>query len=424
MIRPLRRLVLVTAALLLSDVAARTAPAPPATHPGPQFTAIASPASGASAEPNLATGPDGRVWLSWIEQLSGGARALRAARLENDHWGTPIEVVSGDSLLGISVDVPALLPMGGDRLVALYLWKFPGEGHARDVRLIQSSDGGATWSKPVTANRDRTPTEHGFASLAADSLGPRAFWLDGRNSAVTDKAGKRTVLEEGIADMVVRSAVLTRDGRLTDEREIDPRACDCCPTAAASGPSGALIAYRDRSPGEIRDISVVRVGRDAAATPRTVHADGWKIQGCPVNGPAVSASRDRVAVAWYTAPRDTGRVLAAFSDDGGGTFGAPVRVDEGAPIGRAAIAVLADGGAIVAWLESGDDKVRLLARRIGRSGRPSTVSTVAIPGNGRGSGGIPRMTRSGAHVYLAWTEPGQLSRIRTAVTLAEYSTTR
>jgi hypothetical protein len=329
--------------------------------------------------------------------------------------------VAGDSLLAIPVDPPVLLPMGGDRIVALYPWKSPAGGHARDVRLIQSNDGGRKWSGPVTANRDGTPTEHGFASLVADSLGARAIWLDGRNSAVTDKAGKTTVLEEGIADMTVRTAVLTADGRLVDERALDTRACDCCGTSAARARSGALIAYRDRSPEEIRDISVVRVN-DATAAPSTVHADGWKIRGCPVNGPSISAAGDRVAVAWFTAAGDSARVLTAFSEDGGTTFGPPVRVDRGTPSGRASVSVLADGGAIVSWLEAGRDSVRLLARRVGKSGRPSTWTTVATLGPGRGS--LPRMTRHGANIYLAWTQTGDLSRIRTAVTVAEFSITR
>src|SRR5438046_2313695 len=111
--------VAVVLVVMLIALFARPRPSHPASG-GPSFGAVESPASGGSAEPNLAVGPDGRVWLSWLEDLPHGGHALRAARLEGERWGTPIDIVSGDSLLGISVDVPALLPMGGVRLAALY----------------------------------------------------------------------------------------------------------------------------------------------------------------------------------------------------------------------------------------------------------------------------------------------------------------
>jgi hypothetical protein len=68
----------------------------------------------------------------------------------------------------------------------------------------------------------------------------------------------------------------------------------------------------------------------------TVHHDGWHLNGCPVNGPALSASERGAtsAPAWFTAPQDEGHVFVAFSQNAGKTFGAPVRVDESGSLGR------------------------------------------------------------------------------------------
>ena len=49
---------------------------------------------------------------------------------------------------------------------------------------------------------------------------------------------------------------------------------------------GPVAVYRDRSPEEIRDISVVRLVDGVWTEPAPVHADNWMIEGCPVNGPA------------------------------------------------------------------------------------------------------------------------------------------
>ena len=64
---------------------------------------------------------------------------------------------------------------------------------------------------------------------------------------------------------------------------------------------GPVVVYRDRSEAEkeIRDISIVRLKGKKWSAPRPVFQDGWRLNGCPVNGPAVAAAGRRVAVAWF-----------------------------------------------------------------------------------------------------------------------------
>jgi hypothetical protein len=148
-----------------------------------------------------------------------------------------------------------------------------------------------------------------------------------------------------------------------------------------------------------------------------VHRDGWRIDACPVNGPAVSASGRRVAVAWFTAANDSARVKVAFSDDAGATFGAPVRVDDGNPAGRVDVELLADGSALVTWIErTGADDAAVRARRVsGTATEPGTAMTIASSSAERASG-FPRTAVSGDHVIFAWTVPGTPSEVRVART--------
>lgn len=62
---------------------------------------------------------------------------------------------------------------------------------------------------------------------------------------------------------------------------------------------------------EIRDISVIRLKDGKWSQPRWVAQDGWRINGCPVNGPAVAASDRHVAVAWFTGAANTQQVKLA-----------------------------------------------------------------------------------------------------------------
>ncbi len=113
----------------------------------------------------------------------------------------------------------------------------------------------------------------------------------------------------------------SRNGKASGEEKIDARVCSCCQTDAALTDSGPVVVYRDRSGEEVRDIFVIRRTSRGWSRPVRVHADNWKIPGCPVNGPAIAASGRHVAVAWFTSAPPNPRVYVAFSEDGGASFG-------------------------------------------------------------------------------------------------------
>ena len=379
-------------------------------HPEPPTPAIiATPARMGSREPNLETLPDGRVLMSWLEPSGNAGFALRCAAYDGRHWSKPSTIASGDSFFVNWADVPSVRSLGGKRVGAHWLWRSGADTYAYDVRISQSNDGGLTWSAPITPHRDGLAVEHGFASLVSDSGAAVAVWLDGRKSAghAEDSPGP-------MPDMTLRSATVLGDGRLRDEAELDDRTCDCCQTAAVNTDRGILVAYRDRSPDEVRDIVVTRHEAGQWWPLRSVHHDNWRIAGCPVNGPALDARRSHVAIAWYTAAIDSPRVYVAFSEDAGDHFASPTRVDDGSPIGRVHIALLADGSALTTWLEASGHDALLRARRIRPDGASDSAFTVARTSAARASG-CPRVTRSGDSIVFAWTESGAVPQVRLAM---------
>ncbi len=376
---------------------------------------IPSPAAPGSAEPNLAAGDDGRVYLSWVEPAPDSAHALRFAVLEGGRWSAPRTVASGRDWFVNWADFPSLAVLPGGRLAAHWLQRSGPGRYAYDVRIARSADGGATWSPGVVPHRDGVPAEHGFVSLwpaEGDSLG--AVWLDGRKYAAAEAHGGAAEDGHGGGETMLVHTALAADGGVGAERPLDARICDCCQTGQATTSAGPLVVYRDRSPDEIRDVYVVRRVGGRWTEPRPVHADGWKIPACPVNGPQVAARGERVAVAWFTGARDTARVLVAFSRDAGATWGAPVRVDDGDPAGRVDVELLDGGAALVSWIErTGGEAAEVRARRVAAGGERGAAITVAATGGERASG-FPRMVRSGGEVVFAWTAPGDPSVVRTA----------
>jgi hypothetical protein len=163
-----------------------------------------------------------------------------------------------------------------------------------------------------------------------------------------------------------------------------------------------IVAYRDRTAGEIRDIYVTTFNGTAWSAPVRVHADNWKIDGCPVNGPSISARGREVAVAWFTAKNDQGQAWVAFSHDAGHTFAQAVRVDDAKSLGHVSVQLLADNSAVVSWMEATKAEAELHARRVTAAGVRSPAANVAPKENPDSRS--PKMIGSDKELLFAWTE--------------------
>ncbi|MGH7530602.1 MAG: hypothetical protein ACREMN_09500 [Gemmatimonadales bacterium] len=348
-----------------------------------------------SGEPNLTVTPDGRAVLTWLEPAGEQRHTLRFAVRDAGAWSEPRTILDSDSFFVNWADFPSLVALPGGAWIAHWLARVPGGTYAYHVRLAISRDQGRTWSRPLTAHRDRTAQEHGFVSLIPwDDSTAALVWLDGREMTAP-QAGAH----DAAGDMTLRFTTVTAGGRLGEEMLLDRRTCECCQTALARAAAGPVAAYRDRSPEEIRDITIVRRVGSTWTEPARVAADNWHYPGCPVNGPQLAAAGDTVAIAWFTAPDGAARVQVAFSVDGGATWSAAQRVDDGRPQGRVDVVLLNGGDALVTWVE-GTSEIR--ARRVERDGDASRSWRVSETSQGR-AGGFPRIVPAGGEILYAWT---------------------
>lgn len=289
--------------------------------------------------PRLTTGPTGALTLSWMERNDDDA-VLRFATLSEDGFGAPREAVTDARMFVNWADLPSVMHVGGDHWIAHWLRYSADKTYSYDVVVAQSVNDGRSWSAPITAHMDGTPTEHGFVSMYRSTDGVGLVWLDGR--ATPDEP------------MTLRSAVVSPDNELIHRQQIDNSVCDCCQTDVAVSSRGPIAVYRDRTEDEIRDIYVTRHDGERWQPGERLHADNWEIPGCPVNGPSIVADGDRVAVAWFSAADDNPVVRLVRSADGGETFGEPLVIAEGSLSGYVRLVQLPGGYAGVSWVSRND----------------------------------------------------------------------
>jgi hypothetical protein len=366
---------------------------------------ISSPSGILSQTPYLFSAHN-TLYMTWLEKTSGG-HALKFAKFDGKKWTDPSVIVADVPFFVNWADFPSVLALDNGMLVAHWLQQSGKGKYAYDVMISTSKDFGKTWSAGVRPHRDGIEGEHGFVSLIPAPSGFEAIWLDSRKFNVKDLHSMQN-------EMQLMSSVFS-NGSFGPEKLLDSRVCDCCQTSAAFNDKDAIVMYRDRSEQEIRDISYVKREGNKWSSPKSLHADQWKIAACPVNGPSVAINGKNVAVTWFTAAGDKPQVFASFSSDSGATFGKPVRIDAGNPAGRVDVKWIANGSAYVSWLENKEKGADIMVRKI-KNGKAETPIVVA-PSTGARASGFPRLAAWENGAIIAWTYVGdktteiKLSRI-------------
>jgi hypothetical protein len=249
------------------------------------------------------------------------------------------------------------------------VWPATRDGHSV-IRYAGSKDGGRTFSPAVTVAGATLTGARGWHSVALGyDGGVHVVWLDGRNAApMTHEHGKAasTPAHHGAGPRQdIFHASWKGDGARS-EHPIEADVCYCCKTALATAGDRVYAAWRHIYPGSLRDIAVAR-STDNGATwgdPIRVSEDGWKIDACPDDGPAMVADgHGGIHIAWPTlVPPRKGIFYSTLSGD---AFAPRLRLDSGeSDPAHPQIAADEHTNTAVVWDERAGDTRRVVFRPV------------------------------------------------------------
>jgi hypothetical protein len=399
--------------------------APPVLNSQPStLNSLATPAAPDSQCSNLTAAPDGTLFLTWCGPGDrDGERALRFATLAPaaTDWSTPRTIISTSLLMENWADFASLVVGTDHALTAQWFQKSTPEAHGYDGWLARSTDGGYTWTKPARLG-------HEFVALAPLSAGRTlAVWLESMRVRTPDTAlpakrdphAPRSARAPGapyVPSMKLLARLLGPEGSTLGEWTVDPDVCSCCQNSVTALPGDRVfVTYRGHTADEIRDNLFALFDDGKWSQPQTLKDDLWKIAACPVNGPAVDAHGDALAVAWFTVANGVPRVQARYSSDGGRALGAAIPIDLGKPLGRIETVMLADRSALILWMEVGtaENSAGIYARRLWPEGQVSAPQLIADSTQARASGFPRAAARPNGHVVMSWTQAGEPNHVRT-----------
>lgn len=303
-------------------------PAVAADHAGHGKPGVAAPASvdreklwkESLAKPSLAVSAafDEKRRL-WLASIRGQHIFVSYSDDRGVTQSTPVKVnVEPENFLGDGENRPKIIVRKG--VVYVSYTQGLAKPMSGDIRFSRSTNGGKSFSAPLTVNDNREIISHRFDSMAVNGKGHVYIaWLDKREQSAAEKKGEKY---NGSAIYYATSD----DGGISFRRnvKIAGHVCECCRTAmAVDTDDHPVVTWRHIYGTNIRDHALVKL--DGKMAPVRLSHENWNIAACPHHGPSLSIAADGIYHAtWFSnAPQQHG-LFYAHSTDRGKTFSSPL----------------------------------------------------------------------------------------------------
>jgi len=352
-----------------------------------------------SAEPNIASAPDGSVYLVWAEHAAGKKADIFLKKFdrEGNPVGEQVRVNPEPEQATAWRGDPPTVKIGADKSVYVG-WTAGVETNGKkgtNLYLSVSRNDGKSFDTPVKVNDDSAPASHGMHSLAVDQSN-RVYlaWLDERNVKPAEKTevfddipptptpefeivkihhdsnhkpensnAENSKTETPKAEAEPNSEIfyaVSKDGGKTfsANKKVAGEICPCCKTSIIAAPDEKVyVSWRQVLAGDFRHIAVAASENlgETFSEPVIVSDDQWQINACPVSGAALATgAKNQLEILWFTAGQaGQAGLYRSESSDGGKTFAPRSSVFENISVGIVSLQTGEDQNFNAVWDSGG-----------------------------------------------------------------------
>jgi hypothetical protein len=335
--------------------------------------------------------PDGSLWMVGVD----AQQQLYIARSTDlSTWSAPQLLDSAGDPISADGENHPKLAFGPNQQAVISYTRPLEKPYTGWIRMLRSTDGGASFAAPFTVHADTQEITHRFESIAFDGSGAlHTLWIDKRDIQAVGKSYVGAAIYQNVS--------LDGGHSFGPDIKVADHSCECCRIALTQGPEGQLRAlWRHVFGANTRDHAFANVSTPAPNTFRRASYDEWQIQACPHQGPGLAragtSARDGYHAVWFGSRKEKGVDVAAvrygrLAEDGQ-PLAATVRPLPDAQAEHADVASLGDKVAVVwrsfqgketslkAWLSHDGGKtfeVRLLAKTLGNNDQPRLIANDA-----------------------------------------------
>jgi len=349
--------------------------------------------------PRLFATADGevlRMWQTWVDLRAGGGGVFVSMASPPDAWTRLLE--SRPREAGVNEMEPDLALGSGKDIAVAYQWRRHAP-RTKEVRVVTSSDGGKTWSRPATA-----------VESSGKGFTPKLAWGRGRSLVVVWMDERRA---EKAWDIYARRSP---DGGMTWEPEQM--------LSRFSRSTNADLAARPEIIGDGQDrfwcVWIgLRNGQSRFYLSRSVDGGKTWTDPLPLSGQSESVFGQRLLRAgehlllvWQDARTGKDRIYSVASADGGVTWTEPTRVDHVPSdsqfsAGPPAAVLAPDGEAFVTWHDGRNGRDDVFVTRSADSGRTWAAEDIRMDADDAGTAmsRYPKISRAGdGRLAVAWED--------------------
>lgn len=344
----------------------------------------------------------GKLWVVWVY---AGHIYISTSTDKGVSFTSPITVNRHPEKIYADGENRPKLAFGPKGEIYLsWTQNLPEKRYSGHIRFSRSTDGGRTFSDPVTVNDHLAVTSHRFDALAVNKKGDIYLaWLDKRDLLAAKKAG------QAYNGAALYTALSTDGGRhFQPNKKLMDNTCECCRVAIDIDTDQLpVVLWRNIYGDNIRDHALVKFkGRNQPGTPLRVTHDNWRIEGCPHHGPAISIAGDGVYhLTWFDNASERHGLFYARSKDKAQSLSAPINIGDYQHAAAHADVLSLGRQVFITWKEFDGKQAVLYVQQSNDSGitwsEPKQLARTGGPSD------HPFLVRDKQHVYVSWHRQGE-----------------